>query len=199
MASAAVTVCGTMSLLVHTMVSPAATSTRSGTNFMPSMRTACVFPAACAAAAPKRSAAASTARRATFIALLAQRGLQVLGVLEVRRDRRADLLDQPLQLGVLRVRDEHLVDRVEDLLVVVDFVIDIGLVELGALQRLQLGFVVLRRALQGLAGVALGGLHVQLLGEGGRLLVHRSVVGDHLLRELLDFLVLAVRLRDLAG
>src|SRR5881296_2079312 len=60
-ASLAVTLCGRKSLLVQTTVSPAATSRRSGTNLIPSMRTACVFPAAWALAA--NSAAAQTRTR----------------------------------------------------------------------------------------------------------------------------------------
>src|SRR5262245_14530283 len=177
-----------MSLLVQTMVSPAATSRRSGTNFMPSMRTWCVFPAACTAWLPRSNTATeSQASDVRFMSLLRQRSLQMLGVLEVRFDCRAHLHDQRLQLTVLRVRDKHLVDRAEDLLVVDDFVIDVRLVELRATQLLQLGFVLLRRGLKALAGVAFSGFHVQLLGQGASLLVHRRVVFDHLLRELLHF------------
>jgi hypothetical protein len=61
------------------------------------------------------------------------------------------------------------------------------------------GHVVGRRFLQALAGIAVSGLHAELLRERRCLLVDGGMVGDHLLRELLHFLVLAPRLGELAG
>src|SRR5262252_3347277 len=94
----AVTVCGTTSLLVQTTVSPAATSRRSGENFIPSMVTLCVFPAASAAAG--RSARQTAMSAARIMLLLREVALDHLRVLEVSRDGRTDLDDQVLQLGV---------------------------------------------------------------------------------------------------
>src|SRR5205085_4885359 len=106
--------------------------------------------------------------------------------------------DEALQLRVLRARDQHLVDRIEHLLVVRHLVLDVGLVERAALERLQLRDVLLGALLQALARIARLGLHAELLRERRRLLIHGAVVGDHLLREVLDLLVFAFRLRELA-
>ena len=80
------------------------------------------------------------------------RRLQVLGVLEVRDERRAHLDEQRLQLGVRGAGDQRLVDRVEHLLVVRDLVVDVRLVERRALERLQVRDVLLAAGLQALAG-----------------------------------------------
>src|SRR3954464_3920588 len=103
-APAAVTVCGTKSLLIHVTRSPFFTSRRSGTNFIPSMTTRCS--AACAAQ-PSTSATAASARRTS--ALLAKGALDLLRMLEVCRDYRAGFREQILQLRVLGARDEDLV------------------------------------------------------------------------------------------
>ena len=71
----------------------------------------------------------ATVNRSARSLLAAKGRLHVLGVLEVRDERRAHLDEQRLELRVLRVRDQHLVDGVEHLLVVRDLVIDVGLVE----------------------------------------------------------------------
>ena len=76
------------------------------------------------AARPRRQARARTAACGS-----SHLGLQHLGVLQMRDERRADLGDQRLQLLVLGARDQRLVDSVENLLVVGDFVVDVGLVE----------------------------------------------------------------------
>src|SRR5438105_12295259 len=77
--------------------------------------------------------------------------------------------------------------------------VHVGLVELCAFRLLEIGDVVGRALLQALRGVAVLGRDAELLRERAGLLVDRGVVGDHLLREVLDLLVLAARLRDLAG
>src|SRR5437899_8648156 len=47
-------------------------------------------------------------------------------------------LFRSLELGVLRARNQDLVDRVQDLLVIRDLVVDIRLVERGALQAFEI-------------------------------------------------------------
>src|SRR5207237_8721044 len=96
----AVTVCGNGSLLIHTTVSPRATLSEAGSNFTPSMTTVCS--AACAAVAQARPAATTNHNvdvrvRSTLLEL----ALELLGMVEVRHEGRADLLDQSLELGVL--------------------------------------------------------------------------------------------------
>jgi hypothetical protein len=61
----------------------------------------------------------------------------MLRVLQMRREDRASALEQALQLSVLRIRDQRLCDYADDCLVVVDFIIDIHLVELRAAHLLQ--------------------------------------------------------------
>src|SRR5687767_10805184 len=82
-----------------------------------------------AAAAPRHRIAVSTTA-------LAQRRLDVLRVLEMRHEGRPHLDQQRLQFGVLRTRDQGLVECVDDRLVVGDLVVDIRLVEGGSLQVL---------------------------------------------------------------
>src|SRR4051812_32314597 len=111
------------------MESPAAASTRSGTSFMPSMVTRCVLPAAIRSDDAASAAARASARTARSMgSALSEAALQVLRMIQVGGDRRPHLLDQTLQLGVLRARDESLVDRVEHGLMVGHLVIDVGLV-----------------------------------------------------------------------
>src|SRR5512140_3490039 len=63
--------------------------------------------------------------------------VELLRVVQVRLERWRDLLDQRLQLRVLGVREERGVDRVQHLLVVSNLVLDVRLVERGALELLQ--------------------------------------------------------------
>jgi hypothetical protein len=57
-------------------------------------------------------------------------------VLQVRRDRRPHVDQELLELGVLGSGDQDLVDRIEHGLVIAHFPVDVGLVELLALERL---------------------------------------------------------------
>src|SRR5689334_16357589 len=159
----AVTVCGTGSLFCQRTVSPRLTVSVAGLNSNASMVTVWTV-AARAAAAPHASATAApvasnrrrrielmpdfgrarcTGRSAGRMrmrarGLLLERGLQLLRVLEVRDERRPHLDEQRLQLRVLGARDQRLVHRIDHLLVIVDLVVDVRLVERGALQRLQM-------------------------------------------------------------
>ncbi len=54
-------------------------------------------------------------------------------MLEVRDKRRPHLDQQRLQLFVLGTGDQRLVDGIEHLLVIGNFVVDVGLVERGTL------------------------------------------------------------------
>ena len=206
-APAAVAVCGNGSLLIQTTTSPRRTVSVSGT-YTQSLDHDLVRarrpvgrdgvarrgrPARRRAIQPaQRGRSAPTRPIAPVSPFLPSLRLQALCVLEVRDERRPDLDQQGLQLGVLRARDERLVDRVEHLLVVRDLVVDVGLVERGAASassgcvtlsappafRLLLVGVVFRRDLE-------------LGHERDRLLVDAGVVGDHLLAERLDFGVAA--------
>src|SRR6476469_7762027 len=83
--------------------------------------------------------------------------LQHLGVLEVSDERRPYLDQERLELGVGGARDQRLVDRVEDLLVVGDLVVDVGAIEGGAVQLLERREVLLATLGERLAGgVVLG-------------------------------------------
>ena len=65
------------------------------------------------------------------------RRLDGLRVLEVRHECRTNLLEQGLELRVLRVGDQSFVEGIEDGLMVGDLVVDIGLVEGRAAQALR--------------------------------------------------------------
>src|ERR1700748_1846171 len=101
----AVTVCGTTSLLFHTMRSPALTVRVAGRNFRTSMLMVWVAARAASGSAAASSSAERGNRRRRFMSL-AQGGLQVLGVLQVRRDGGAHFHDQLLQFGVLGRGDQ---------------------------------------------------------------------------------------------
>src|SRR5664279_4077208 len=105
-------------------------------------------PAAATTAAP--AMIATTPRRTS--ALLAERRLQALRVLQMRHERRSHRDEQALQLGVLRARDQRLVDGVEHLLVVGDLVVDVGALERRTLQLLQVPDVLGASRLEALAG-----------------------------------------------
>src|SRR5712692_37771 len=198
-ASLAVTLCGRKSLLVQTTVSPAATSRRSGMNFIPSMRTACGVPAAWAPAADSAATQTRTSAARRFTGLFLRQGrLDHFGVVQVRRDGGADLGDEVLQLRVLGVWNQNLVDRVQDLLVIRHLVVGIRPVERGTLQSLEMRHVFAGIALQALAGGAIFGCHAEFLHKRGGLFVDRGMVGNHELRELRHLLVLGVGLGKLA-
>src|SRR5664279_4092629 len=113
-----------------------------------------------AAAAASGSAPAATMAAPTMVAttprrtsaLLAERRLQALRVLQMRHERRSHRDEQALQLGVLRARDQRLVDGVEHLLVVGDLVVDVGALERRTLQLLQVPDVLGASRLEALAG-----------------------------------------------
>src|SRR5688500_3075597 len=87
-----------------------------------------------------------------------QLGLDLSGVLQARCERGAHIREQLLQLRVLGAGDQGLIERVENVLVISDLVVDVGLVEgrsgevahrgaerILAGRQSQAGFVVLRR------------------------------------------------------
>src|SRR4051812_2884785 len=190
---AAVAVCGTMSLLRQTTRSPRRTVSAAGLNCMPSITIVCSRASAARAGPPVPRPAVVMTAPASAVAiripsmavrsagLLAERRLDVLGVLEMGDERRTRFLEQRLQLGVLRIRDQRLVERVDHGLVVGDLVVDVGAVELGALQLLQVGEVLVAALLQALAGVAFLRRDLQLLRQVDGRLIDCRVVLDHLL------------------
>src|SRR5688572_14449114 len=103
---------------------------------------------------------------------LLQRRLDLLRVVAVRDEGRADLDQQRLQLGVARIGDQRLVERIQHLLVIRHLVVDVCLVEGRAFQRFQVRQVLLAAGFEALAGWVVLGLHFQLGDEIGRLLVH---------------------------
>src|SRR5512141_335256 len=56
---------------------------------------------------------------------LLQRRLEMPGMLEVRDERRADLDQQSLEVGIAGAGNQRLVDGVQHLLVVGDFMVDV--------------------------------------------------------------------------
>src|SRR5690242_18933143 len=194
---AAVAVCGTRSLLRQTTRSPRRTVRAAGLNCMPSITTVCSRASAARAGPPVPRAAVAMKAPASAVAiripsmavrsagLLAERRLDVLGVLEVGDERRPRYLEQRLQLGVLRIRDQRLVERVDHGLVVRDLVVDVSAVELSAQQLLQVGEVLVAALLQALAGVALLRRDLQLLRSFDGRFVDRRVVLAHQLGERL--------------
>ena len=161
--SRAVDVWGTKSAFDQTTVSPRAIVSVGGSNPKFLIVTVCARGAGLVHAA--------TTPRATTDAVAAQRTgkgtlrrLNLLRHFEVGRDGRADLHEQRLEVGVLRVRDERLVDRVQHGLMVGHLVVDVRLVELLAAQALKLREIAVATGLELLAGVVVLGRDVELGG-----------------------------------
>src|SRR5215212_5894709 len=104
--------------------------------------------------------------------------LELLRVLQVRREGRPHIHQQLLELAVLGGRDQQVVQRIEHGLVVRNFPVNVGPIEMLAFQRLD-GSPSLGRTLEERATdfVALG-CDAELRSEGARLRVHGAVVGD---------------------
>src|SRR5690606_811768 len=103
-----------------------------------------------------------------LVLLAAELARDHLGMVQMSLDSRPHLLDQSLELRVLRARNEGLVDRVEDRLVVGHLVIDISLVELRTLQLLQAVHVLRGAFLEAPARVVVLGLDAELLRQRSR-------------------------------
>src|SRR5438128_7544042 len=178
----AVAVWANTSLFTHSMVSPTLAETSDGANTRSCITISIV--AACAGTAMIDSASASTICRPDNMGvLLFQVSRDMLGVLLMAlKDLQAGL-QQALQLGIARRRDQLGLQRAVDGLVVGDLVGDIGLVVAGALQLAELGELVGRLLRQRLAGVVILGRDLELLDEVERLLVHSLMVAHHVLRE----------------
>src|SRR5262245_37770576 len=115
------------------------------------MTTVCVAGLTVGAAAlgPKlQSSGPSVAARTAREGFLLERRLDLLGMLEVRDERRAHLDQQRLQLGVRGAGNQGLVDGVEHSLMIGDLVLDVRLVERRALQALEAGDVLVAARLQ---------------------------------------------------
>src|SRR6185312_17334111 len=97
---------------------------------------------------------------------------------------------QALQLGVLCRRDQRGLQRLVDLLVIGDLVIDISLVEGGTLELFKLGFLALDLLGQRLAGGVVFRRDLQFLDKVQRLHVHRLMVANHVLGKADDILVM---------
>src|SRR5688572_23041575 len=128
-----------MSLLTQVTESPGAMVSDAGSKLVASIVTVCMTGLAffCVAPAPALPISSTRAVRRSFLATrssvpgLAERRLNLLGMLEMRNERRAHLDQQRLQVGVLGAGDQRLVDRFEHLGVVRDLMVHVGLVEVG--------------------------------------------------------------------
>src|SRR5579864_867039 len=132
-------------------------------------------------------------------ALLFELCRDLLGVLLVTLEDLQAGLQQLLQFGVARRRDERLLQRAVDGLMVGDLVLDVGLVESGAAQLGELVAFFLGLFGQRLAGVVVLRRDLQLLDQRQCLVVDRLVVALHVLGEGANLLVLALRQRLLGG
>src|SRR5262245_6684203 len=178
------------------MESPRLASTTSGLNATASIVTVC-FAGLTAAPWPtliESRATAATSETTTTIrvcgfidVLLLQRRLNVLGVFEMRNERRAHLHEERLQFGVLRAWNQRLVHGIEHGLVIGHLVIDVRLVELCALQAPEVFQIVVTAGLQTLARRIVLRRHLELGHEIDRLLVAAGVIRHHPLTEFLDF------------
>src|SRR5262245_11501864 len=99
-------------------------------------------------------------------------------------------LQQAFELGIVRRGDKRAFERTVDGLMVGNLVVDICLVECRAFELRELGALGCSLLGQRAAGLVILRLHVQLLDQCKRLLVHRGVVAHHVVGERAHFLVL---------
>src|SRR3569832_2981934 len=187
--SAAVAVCSNRSLFTQWTVSPTWASMVPGWKAMSAMATVIVRGLAAGAgllqpprtSAPRRPANRTPRRDAapTSVQFMGQ----VLGVRLMFAEQLQARLQQRLQFAVVGRGDQGLGQGAVDGLVVGDLVGDIGLVEGGALQLVQLGALGRRLFLQGGGGGIGFGCDAQLLHQGQGLVVHGGVVARHFLGE----------------
>src|SRR6476660_4184204 len=107
------------------------------------------------------AATIATIRPGAMRGSLLQFGGDLFGVLLVALENLQAGLQQALQFRVVRGRNKLCLKRAIDRLVIGDFVIDIGLVELRALQLAKFGALVGGVLRQGLAGVVVFRLDVE--------------------------------------
>jgi hypothetical protein len=114
------------------------------------------------------------------------------------RQTPAHFHQQRLQLLVRGARNQGLVERVDHLLVIGDFTIDVRLVERSPREGLQMSKVFVAVGLQALAGRVVLRRNVELAREVSRGPVHAGVVGDHQPRKRFDLVACRPGGRELA-
>jgi len=118
--------------------------------------------------------------------LFPKAGLQVLRVLEMSLEHGCGSGERRFQLGILRIGDQHRTNLLYHCLVVGHFIIDIGLIKTGSIERFQPSHRILSLLFQCRAGIAVGRRDVQLSSEIKYRFLDGRVVRHHLLRELAD-------------
>src|SRR6476620_6317176 len=134
---AALAVWGNKSLFIHTTRSPGRTVSVAGSKRIRSITMTCVAGSASVALQDTASATARIIARSTTA--LAQFALQMLRMLQVRDKRGPHLDEERLQLSVLRARNQGLVERAQNALVIRDLMIDVRPIERLVLERLEIG------------------------------------------------------------
>src|SRR6185437_3072720 len=158
--------------------------------------------AATSAAATMRVATevtAHTGKRARRGTSASQRSLYPFRMLEVIDEERPHLHECRLELGVLSAWNQYLVHRIDDGLVISDLVIDVGLVERGAVELLERREVFLASLTEAPARRVAFRCHVQLVHERDRGSIDTRVIGDHPLGEVPDRPGVCPVLSQLAG
>ena len=109
-------------------------------------------------------------------------------MLQMRNESGTDLNEECFELVIGRMRDERVVERIKDRLMIGNFVIDIRAVKRSTAQLFQGTQVLVATLLQALAGRIRFGRHVELGHERTGRLVNAAVVGDHPLRKVFNLL-----------
>src|SRR3989442_226952 len=120
-----------MSRLIHTTGSPTAPGSSAGWNSIPRISTVCVVGALLRPAArAARGSLAGPGRPAQLTP-------ELLGMLEVRRDRGTNFREQFAELRILRRGDQDLVDGIEDGLMIAGLTIHVRAIECCAVHGLE--------------------------------------------------------------
>src|SRR4029450_3522078 len=97
--------------------------------------------------------------------LLSCRGLQAFRVFEMSDERGPDLHQKGLQFGICGARNQCLVERIDDLLVIRDFAVDVRPVEGSAFEGLKVSCVLFTVSLETLACRVVLWRHLELSRE----------------------------------
>lgn len=122
----------------------------------------------------------------------------MLCVLQVPLEHRCRTLQSRLQLRIVCIRNQRVLHRIDHLLVIRHFVIDIRAIERRSAQRLQMRLTLRRTLLQRCLRRASCRRYMQLRAQLSHRLVHRGVIVDHLLRKLPHLGIVRLLQRQLA-